>query len=86
MTLTDFLLARTAEVERWSQAFLAVKGSPGVWARWSVAQCEATRKIVKGMEPFGPIDDIAAPEILGILAAVYADHPDYDPEWAPDEP
>lgn len=46
-----------------------------------LAECAAKRAILKGFEPFGEIDDINAPEILGILAAVYANHPDYLPEW-----
>jgi hypothetical protein len=56
-------------------------------ARWDparvLAECKAKRAIVEGMAPFGPIDDIAAPEILGILAEPYADHPDYREEWRP---
>jgi hypothetical protein len=32
--------------------------------------------------PFGALDDMFAPEVLGLLASVYADHSDYRQEWA----
>ena len=55
--------------------------------RWSparvLAECEAKRRIVEGMQPYCPIDDISAPEVLGYLATPYADHPDYREEWRP---
>ena len=45
-------------------------------------ECEAKRRIVEGMD-YGDIDNINEPEVLGLLAAVYSDHPDYRQEWAP---
>lgn len=47
-----------------------------------LAECAAKRAIIKGLEPFSTLDDINAPELLSILAAVYADHPEYRQEWA----
>ena len=47
-----------------------------------LAECAAKRRIVEGMQPFGPIDDINAEEIFALLALPYADHPDYRQEWA----
>jgi hypothetical protein len=41
-----------------------------------LAECEAQRRIAEGMVPYGDIDDINAPEILGLLAEPYADHPE----------
>jgi hypothetical protein len=52
-------------------------------SRRVLAECEAKRLVVKGFEPYGELDDMFAPEILAILAAVYADHPDYRDEWKP---
>ena len=46
-----------------------------------LAECAAKRRIVEGMQPFGPIDDINAEEIFALLALPYADHPDYRQEW-----
>lgn len=45
-----------------------------------LAQCEAHRRIVEGMQLFGPIDDINANEVLGLIATIYADRPGYE-EW-----
>lgn len=47
-----------------------------------LAECKAKRHIIWGMTPYGTLDDINAREIFGILASVYADHPDYDPAWS----
>jgi len=46
-----------------------------------LAECEAKRRIVRGMQPFSELDDINADEVFRILATVYADHPDFQPEW-----
>ncbi len=48
-----------------------------------LAECDAKRLIVEGMRPYGPIDDVNADEVLGLLALPYADHPDYREEWKP---
>ena len=48
-----------------------------------IAECDAKRRIVEGLQPFGPIDDICAPEILALLALPYAHHPDYEETWRP---
>ena len=58
-------------------------------ARWHparvLAECEAKRRTV---ERFGDyvnnnVDDwdVAARVVLGHMASVYADHPDFDPDW-----
>lgn len=47
-----------------------------------LAECAAKRAIIGGLEPFSTLDDINAPELLSILAAVYAEHPDYRQDWA----
>jgi Family of unknown function (DUF6221) len=91
MSLTEFLLARIAEDEelsRWGRLHddPADPESLTKMLRWDdarlAAECEAKRRIVEGMRD-GSIDDMFAPEILGALTLPYADHPDYQQEWAP---
>lgn len=65
-----------------------------VWAtpRRVLAECAAKRAIIEHWEDpesFGPLpDDVDAGHAMGVetafraLAAVYADHPDYQEEWA----
>lgn len=96
MTITEFLEARIAEDEAHVRrvgsfvnecqecAFGNQPDSPYSHERL-LADCAAKRAIIEGLEPFSFLDDINAPELLGILAAVYSDHPDYQQEWAPDE-
>jgi hypothetical protein len=93
VTLTEFLLTRIAEDE--IAARMAVKAAGASWsskprprgfstdvhvARHDparvLAECEAKRVIVKESKP----DE---DWVLYVLAAVYADHPDYLPEWKP---
>jgi len=51
-------------------------------ARWDparvLAECEAKRRVVMFMS-----DEYHEPEVLGLLALPYADHPDYREEWRP---
>jgi len=50
-----------------------------------LAECEAKRRIVADLAPFlgeTPLGYLAA-QVLEDLAAPYADHPDYQPEWRP---
>lgn len=99
MALTEFLLARIAEDEAVAREAMAddrraLYGLANLptptythvvsWGPDRVlAECEAKRQIVERMQPFGPIDDLFAPEIFALLALPYADHPDYLPEWKP---
>lgn len=83
MTLTEFLLARIAEDED-----VAQMASPGPWkVRYSparvLAECEAKREIVMcAQSPVIWGDSAGAlAHCCQSLAAVYADHPDYLPEW-----
>lgn len=97
MTLTEFLLARMAEDEadveqRRDEYAYRVKfegedyaqrfDHPGSIDR-AARDCDSKRRIVVGMQPFGPLDDIDSEAILGLLALPYADHPDYDEQWRP---
>ena len=98
VTLTEFLLARIAEDERlvgpgddrpdhgenglaWS-----LEGLDGV--SWRIrSECEAKRRIIhayleaEAMHGYGFAAGLAV--AVKILAAVYADHPDFDPAWRP---
>lgn len=86
MTLTEFLLARIAEDEGMLWRF-------SEWSKARVlAECEAKRRIVEDCEEYAA-DHRTAPSdfargrrhaaLLAAtrLAAVYADHPDYDQGW-----
>jgi hypothetical protein len=54
-----------------------------------LAECEAKRRIVEELGDFGDGHVWASGEAsraetaLQALASVYADHPDFDPEWKP---
>jgi hypothetical protein len=88
MTLTEFLLARIAEDEAW--VVTAECGCGDGWPQRPhcpdrvALECEAKRRIVES-EP----DEWENGEYrqwhytLSILAAVFADHPDYREEWRP---
>jgi hypothetical protein len=87
MEISEFLLARIAEDE--ASADLRPYNMPcaecGQDGGRVLAECEAKRRIVgdygfrehapgRGLSIFGE-------RILGALASVYADHPDFDPAW-----
>ena len=95
MTLVKFLLARIAEDE--SVARDAAESEihtveHEMQERWSpervLAECEAKRRIVKesayelNRRPPSPRAATAARVTLLLLALPYADHPDYQQEWA----
>ena len=98
MTLSEFLLARIAEDEHAAMVarpdehsnvrdrssvttsfdaagYAFVRAASGRVAR----DCSARRRIIE-REGSGDLDDIPT---LRDLAAVYADHPDYDDTWRP---
>ena len=87
-TLTEFLLARIAEdetdaggIECFGVDFLEM------YKRRALAECEAMRAIVaRHSEHLGldrSEDYRNGCDTLRHLAAVYADHPDYDEAWRP---
>lgn len=85
LTLSDFLLARIAEDER----DLPSKGGVD-WLHRVLAECEAKRQIVEayaGMEALPSEEQREQRATLRwacqLLAAPYADHPDYREEWRP---
>ena len=91
MTLTEFLLARIDEdeadrVARPRKGYLPTPREIREAKRWE-AECEAKRRIVAEVEPYSCKPD-ACPgasredSILGFLAQPYADHPEFNPEWA----
>lgn len=47
-----------------------------------LAECEAKRRILNLCD-FEPDCDAAVLKVARVLAAVYADHPDYDEAWRP---
>ncbi|GAW54726.1 DUF6221 family protein [Nocardioides sp. PD653] len=96
MSITEFLLARIAEDEAvatghdrhnksapWAHYHLASRfNGPRV-----LAECQAKRRIVESLIAHEGSGDTAAgsrwalTEVVKAFAAVYADHPDYDPAW-----
>lgn len=92
--LTEFLLARVAEDEG---DIADIDGVNWTGERVR-AECEAKRRIVEHYQRAErcALDEDHDPdsltecawlgqgvwEVLHMLAAVYADHPDYSPEWA----
>lgn len=91
MTLTEFLLARIAEDEAAAERVLLDYGGGDLESLEArvLAECEAKRRIVDRYS-----DDAIWPDYQGgyesatedavrDLAAVYADHPDYDDAWRP---
>jgi hypothetical protein len=88
MTLTEFLLARIAEDESAAErVWLLIQddSSGGPTARFRslnervLAECKAKRAILEG---FGFVMNRDLTLCKKHLAAVYANHPDYQPEWA----
>lgn len=75
MTLSDFLLARIAEDEMAASTTLSA-----TWNKWIERDCEAKRQIVKHHAPYA---GGGGRPTLFYLAAIYADHPDYDEAWRP---
>lgn len=93
-TLTEFLLARIADAQADALELGRLRFSPGTphikAARKRILQTEAAhRRIVNASRDYSPElsegdnGEWAFGHVLRILAAVYADHPDYLPEWRP---
>lgn len=98
MTITEFLLARIDEDEKVARQVRPIeylttrdrstlmggeeRGYGFVQAKSGrvLAECEAKRRLV---EQWGQFETYNGDDLLCVLAAVYADHPDYRPEWRP---
>jgi len=86
MNISEFLEARIAEDE--AGARVAAIEDGGVWGSWTelhnparvLAECKAKRKLVAD---YARYEMYYGPNLFYVLAAVYADHPDYRQEWAP---
>jgi hypothetical protein len=96
MTLVEFLKARVAEDE--AAAYAPTKqmlaydtlDDPGALARLR-AEVDAKWQILALYDATNATDTTAADHqraalghVLRILGAVYSEHPDYNPTWAPD--
>jgi hypothetical protein len=89
-TLTEFLLARIAEVEHeWGDGAFAPVAGQGL-SRLILrtrAECEAKRRIVaEYLAAVENADDVYAYGLESaclLLALPYAAHPDYQQEWRP---
>lgn len=85
MNIVDFLLARIAEDEKRANYYAPALGTDRVLAE-SAAKCAIIKACRADHEDsIANGDDVleVASEVLYALAAVYADHPDYQQEWAP---
>lgn len=87
MSITEFLLARIAEDQEAARPF------PGAADLRVLRECAAKRAIigladealeaeVKRRDASALGADLMHQDTLRALAAVYSDHPDYQPEWA----
>jgi hypothetical protein len=92
LTITEFLLARIADDEEAAGAdpgceCLGVQfgiGHGPVCPERVLAECEAKRRIVKRLNNrMRPDVAFEAWYALRVLAAIYADHPDWRGEWRP---
>lgn len=91
MTLTEFLLARIAEDEESASTVHVfdcvldhIDGRDGcscVIPARVLAECEAKRRILEELETAKVRERVALHRVMRHLAAVYADHPDYDEAW-----
>lgn len=91
--IVEFLLARIAEDEREANACLAqwARGDGGTPRRWYrvEAECRAKRAIIEMWAARQEDHLVVQAHATGLglaikaLAAVYADHPDYQPAWRP---
>lgn len=93
MSIVEFLLARIAEDEADARKLAATDRRPVLSLATTVnhserllLECEAKRRIVEAHRRQVEDDDpcawiVASETLLHTLAAVYADHPDYDPAW-----
>lgn len=79
MNISEFLLARIAEDEAQAQ-YTRRYGSSGPLELFSpvrtLAECKAKRAIIASCLANG-----ISSQVLPILAAIYAEHPDYNQEW-----
>jgi hypothetical protein len=97
MTLSEFLLARIADDERWARArrdedfrkhrvsarrpHLAPDDAERV-----LTDCEANRALILELDRMERDEmgwDGVEAKVMGYLALAYAEHPDYREEWRP---
>lgn len=93
MSLVEFLLARIGEDEarvEFVRDFIPEHGDQGEYIDPArvLAECESKRSIIKRyMQASAHLDvadaDVPMVGMLRDLAAVYADHADYDEAWRP---
>ena len=91
LTLTDFLLARVAEDEKWADARNRTEWHEGHIVKMAdtavVAyirkECEAKRQMVEWYQAVAASSYKTSMGFLTRLALPYADHPDYREEWRP---
>ena len=85
MDVKEFLLARIAEDEEHAGRFVDLfpEGDMAPLFRRVLAECAAKRAIIEAHDLDDRRTDLHVSEpLLGILAAVYSDHPDYQEEWS----
>ena len=91
MTIAEFLLARIAEDEEWvrhpdwCRAVADDQACDCDGPARVLAECEAKRRIVEREPLWNDPPEVRElyDDTLRDLAAIYADHPDYDEEWRP---
>ena len=92
MTITEFVLDRVDEEEAVARQWMHLpeqRTPPRTTSDLSdvrdpaqlLAECEARRALLHGRFS-DPARDETGDEVVRCLAAVYADHHDYNPDWA----
>ncbi len=91
-TITEFVLDRVGEEEAAARTWMQLplqRTPPKTTSDLSdvrdpaqlLAECEARRALILGrLRDHG--QDESGDEVVRCLAAVYANHPDYNPDWA----
>jgi replicative DNA helicase len=92
LTLADFLLARISEAEQTARRIQAVGScEPAYSPARMMREVAAKRKIVERLHEIAreandgetyTAADVALVDVVGILASVYADHPDFNAAWS----
>jgi hypothetical protein len=87
-SIVEFLEARIAEDEADAKPTVELedddcRGWAIAYAERVLAECAAKRAIIEAFNPAAPdLDPYVGRDVMAMLAVVYKDHSDYNPEWS----